>query len=260
MERIPNQNSEDTKNFHEISEERKELRKATAELNGRGAIFDKHYKKPLAEANKQAGEFKVVDFGSLKGAKEALKKQKAENEEEVLADRANIDYEQILKVTPEVGEVQGIMENVADLKDFRMRRMFELLSPKTSVSVKERNKLVLKTVKEEIKAEEEKLSKTDPLILRQAELIEYKENLAKSGHICITPNVERDLEAIGDRMLTGKPMFLHGPTGTGKTSLARFATTHFTGKDSEMVFCNPQTKESNVWGKTGIKPAKGGAI
>jgi len=27
-----------------------------------------------------------------------------------------------------------------------------------------------------------------------------------------------------------------------------------------MIFCNPQTKESNVWGKTGIKPAKGGAI
>jgi len=61
-------------------------------------------------------------------------------------------------------------------------------------------------------------------------------------------------------MLTGKPMFLHGPTGTGKTSLARFAATHFTGKNPEMVFCNPQTKESNVWGKTGIKPARGGAI
>ena len=55
-------------------------------------------------------------------------------------------------------------------------------------------------------------------------------------------------------------MFLHGPTGTGKTSLARLAATHFTGKDSEMVFCNPQTKESNVWGKTGIKPTEGGAI
>jgi len=55
-------------------------------------------------------------------------------------------------------------------------------------------------------------------------------------------------------------MFLHGPTGTGKTSLARFAATHFTGKDLEMIFCNPQTKESNVWGKTGIKPAEGGAI
>jgi DNA polymerase III delta prime subunit len=61
-------------------------------------------------------------------------------------------------------------------------------------------------------------------------------------------------------MLTGKAIFLHGPTGTGKTSLARFAATHFTGENPEMVFCNPQTKESNVWGKTGIKPTKGGAI
>ena len=254
MERMPEQN------FHEISEDRKELRKAISELGGEGAIFDKHYKKPLAEADEQAGEFKAADFGGLKGAKEALKKQKAEHEEEVLADRAHIDYEQILKVAPEVGEVQGMMENIADLKDFRMRRMFELLSPETSLSAKKRNESVLKTIKEEIKAEEEKLAQADPLVLRQTELIEYKENLAKSGHICITPNVERDLEAIGDRMLTGKPMFLHGPTGTGKTSLARFAATHFTGKDPEMVFCNPQTKESNVWGKTGIKPAKGGAI
>lgn len=65
---------------------------------------------------------------------------------------------------------------------------------------------------------------------------------------------------IGDRMLTGKTMFLHGPTGTGKTSLARFSAAHFTGKDPEMIFCNPQTRESNVWGKTGIKPAKDGAI
>jgi hypothetical protein len=252
MEKIPN--------FHEVSEERKELRKAVAELGGEGPIFEKHYKKPLAEADEQAGKFKIADFGGLKGAKEVLKRQKDEYEKEAEGDRAQIDYEQILKATPEVGEVQEVLENIAELKDFRMRRMFELLSPETSLSAKKRNEAVLKTVKGEIAASEEILAQTDPLVLRQTELIEYKENLAESGHICITPNVEKDLEAIGDRMLTGKPMFLHGPTGTGKTSLARFAATHFTGKDPEMVFCNPQTKESNVWGKTGIKPAKGGAI
>ena len=268
MERIPNQMPDDIgdgrPNFHEISENRKELRKAIAELGGRGAIFDKHYKKPLEDANKQASDFKVPDLGNnwggMKKAVEALKTQKAEYEEGAEKDGAHIDYEEILKTTPEVEPVQKLMQNIADLKDFRMRRMFEILSPGISLSAKKRNEAVLKTVKEEIAVNEAEMAETDPLVLRQAELIEYKENLAKSGHICITPNVERDLEAIGDRMLTGKPMFLHGPTGTGKTSLARFAATHFTGKNPEMVFCNPQTKESNVWGKTGIKPAKGGAI
>jgi MoxR-like ATPase len=276
MEKFYNQPAENTEestpNFHEISEQRKELKKAISELGIKtgegkvnsdtpeGVIFNKHYKKPLEDVDTQASKFKIADFGGLEGAKDALRRQKTEHEQESLQDRAHIDYESILKTTPQVGEVQKTMENISDLKDFRMRRMFEILSPQTSLSARKRNEGVLKTIKGEIKTSEEKLTETEPLVLRQAELIEYKEDLAKSGHICITPSVEKDLEAIGDRMLTGKPMFLHGPTGTGKTSLARFAATHFTGKDPEMVFCNPQTKESNVWGKTGIKPAKGGAI
>ena len=258
---------ENTPNFHEISEERKELRKAIDELDinknkegNSSVIFEKHYKKPLEEVQKQATDFKVASFGGLKGAKETLKKQKAEYEKEALEDRAHIDYEAILKETPEIGNVQEVMKKITDDKDFRMLRMFETLNPQTSLSAKKRNEALFKTIKEEIKASEEKLGQADPQVLHQTELIEYKENLAKSGHICITPSVEKDLEAIGDRMLTGKPMFLHGPTGTGKTSLARFAAANFTGKDPEMVFCNPQTKESNVWGKTGIRPAKGGAI
>ena len=264
MEGAPNQTPKNSlknkPNFHGVSEKRKELRKAVSELGDKSAIFDKHYKKPLEEANEQASEFKVADFGSLKEAKESLKKQKKEHEAEVLEDGADIDYETILEETPEISETQKVIKNIADLKDFRMRRMFEILSRGASLSAKKRNEAVLKTIKEEIKVGEEELGQTNPLVLRQTELIEYKENLARSGHICITPSVEKYLEMIGDRMLTGKPMFLHGPTGTGKTSLARFSATHFTGKDPEMIFCNPQTKESNVWGKTGIKPVKGGAI
>src|SRR3989338_774958 len=263
MERMPKMlenNAENAPNFHEVSEKRRELRKAISELGDKGVIFEKHYKKPLEEADQEAGDFKVADFGGTKGAKEALRKQKSEYEKEVLENGADVDYETILKNTPEISEVQKVMENIADLKDFRMRRMFEILDSRTSLPAKKRNEAVLKTIKEEIRDNEEKLEQTNPLVLRQAELVEYKENLARSGHICVTPSVEKDLEAIGDRMLTGKPMFLHGPTGTGKTSLARFSATHFTSKDPEMIFCNPQTKESNVWGKTGIKPTKGGAI
>jgi len=251
---------ENPPNFHAVSEGRKELRKAIAELGGRGVIFDKHYKKPLEEANEQAGKFKGVDFGSLAKAKAELRKQKIEFTEETEKDTNQIDFGKIFDATPEIAEARRLSGDIADLKDFRMRRMFELLSPNTSLPARKRNEAVLKTVKEEIRRCEEELAQADPLIVRQTELIGYKENLAQDGHICITPSVEKDLEAIGDRMLTGKPMFLHGPTGTGKTSLARFSATHFTGKNPEIVFCNPQTKESNVWDKTGIKPTKDGAI
>ncbi|MFH0755273.1 MAG: AAA family ATPase [bacterium] len=186
--------------------------------------------------------------------------QKIEYEEKILEDRAQIDHGVILKENPEVSEVQEITKGISNLKDFRMQKMFEILNPRIPIKTKERNEKFLIKIEEEINNKKEKLKSTDQIILRQAELIEYKQNLSESGHICITPTVAKYLEAIGDRMLTGKSVFLHGPTGTGKTSLARFAATHFTGKDPEMVFCNPQTKESNVWGKTGIKPTPSGAI
>ena len=253
MEKIP-------QNFYEISEKRRELKESSKELGGKGAIFEKHYKKPLDEINEEAAKFKIADFGGLSGAKEIFKKQKSEYETGTLENQAQVDYETILEDTPEVGKAREVMKHIESLKDFRMKRMFEILNPKISPSTKKISEAVIESIKEEIEADEEKLTEVDPLILRQAELIKSKEDLGRSGHICITPNTEKDLEAIGDRMLTGKPMFLHGPTGTGKTSLARFAAEHFTGKDQEMVFCNPQTKESNVWGKTGIKPAEGGAI
>jgi hypothetical protein len=35
---------------------------------------------------------------------------------------------------------------------------------------------------------------------------------------------------------------------------------NFAGKNPEMVYCNPQTRESNVWGRTAIKPTKSGAV
>src|SRR3989344_5500087 len=110
-EQIPEKSEKNQPNFHEIYEKRNELRKAAGELGDKGAIFEKHYKEPLEEANKEAGGFKVSDFGGLKGAKEALREQKAEYEEEYLANRAQIDYEAILQAMPEVGEVQQIMKN-----------------------------------------------------------------------------------------------------------------------------------------------------
>ena len=264
METIPIQSSASETNFAQIAQQRNELRQAVRELGSdrnnpdsvEGSIFVKHYQKELEALNMKAKAFKVADVGGLAKAKEMLHRQK----EELLKQNSGLDLDVILTETPVIKEILETMENIADLKDFRMKRILEILNPDISLVTKKRNESVLKTIKNEIFDNKIKLTETDPMVYRQAELVSYKENLGQTGHICLTPSVERDLEAIGDRMLTGKPMFLHGPTGTGKTSLARFAANHFTGKTPEMVFCNPQTRESNVWGKTGIRPAKEGAI
>ena len=240
-----------------------------------GKIFDTYYKEDYEELDKKASAFKVSDFGEkdssnmdrLKKALESLKKQKvsydtqlSENERKILEDQAQIDYEKIFAEYGELKEILDTKNTISVLKDFRMKRMLEILNPKIGANVKEKNEKILVSIQAGIEDSKNKLKNEDQPFVRQAEFLEYKQNLSESGHICITPTVEKYVEAIGDRMLTGKSVFLHGPTGTGKTSLARFAAMRFTGKDSEMVFCNPQTKESNVWGKTGIRPAPNGAI
>ncbi|MBP6911928.1 MAG: AAA family ATPase [Candidatus Pacebacteria bacterium] len=275
MEGISNKSTEkqyEISNFHQVFEDRLRIKKIVKDelgldLDNIGddqnspliAIFNKYYKQEYDELNEKAKQFKKADFKENE-AKIELQKQKTEYEKSGAENIAQIDYEKIFTDYPDLKEVLDIKNSISALKDFRMKRTFEILNPKIGIKVKDKNEKILATIQAEIKNSSDKLEQENQTLVRQGDLLEYKQSLSESGHICIVPSVAKDLEAIGDRMLTGKPVFLHGPTGTGKTSLARYAAVHFTGKDSEMVFCNPQTKESNVWGKTGIKPAPNGAI
>lgn len=190
MEKIPDQippekkSSEDI-NFHEVGERRAELRRAIAELGGKGPIIEKHYKKPLEEANRQASGFSIKEMGGLEMAKKVLREQKTKYEKEKDENVVAVDYEAIYKTTPELEGILSQNENISDLKDFRMRRMFELLNPQTTLATRKRNEAVLQTVRGEIALAEEKLAETELLTLRQAEILGYKENLAHSGHICL---------------------------------------------------------------------------
>jgi hypothetical protein len=92
MEELPNQNqppensTEDIHNFHEVSERRKELRKAIGELGNNGTVFEKHYKGEKESLDRKASGFKVADFkdkenpspedSGLKGAKKLLENRK----------------------------------------------------------------------------------------------------------------------------------------------------------------------------------------
>ena len=86
-----------------------------------------------------------------------------------------------------------------------------------------------------------------PTVMRAVELVEYKKGLHQGGHIVETSSVRGYLGEIGQRMIAGKPMFLHGPTGTGKTSLARKASESLMGTKPYMVYCNPK-QENQIYG------------
>ena len=255
MERIPEQN------FHEISEDRKELRKAIKELDAslagkKPSLKDKNERMGLSadldNASDIAKGFKVPDLGNnwggIKVAVEALKKQKNKAEGELLP----VDLEAIYEQFPEFRKIEETESYIQYLKDKRMKETFALKGSKKEGDEKKFSRHLAKT--EELIADiKTDLEKFPALDLRAGELVSYKQNLSESGHICMTPSTEKNLEAIGDKMLSGKPVFLHGPTGTGKTTLAEYAAKHFTGKDAEMVYCSPQTKESNTWGRTGVQ-------
>ncbi|PJE57882.1 MAG: hypothetical protein COU81_03760 [Candidatus Portnoybacteria bacterium CG10_big_fil_rev_8_21_14_0_10_36_7] len=98
-----------------------------------------------------------------------------------MEDKANIDFETILSITPDVDKVLNMAENIASLKDFRMRRMLENLNPETTLRIKKINEGFLEESKEEIRENEEKMENFDTSILRQAELIKYKKIYLKVG-------------------------------------------------------------------------------
>lgn len=107
--------------------------------------------------------------------------------------------------------------------------------------------------KEEISQKLEKETLENPVAVTAYNLARYRRGIYSPGHIAPVPSVEKTLDAIEDKMISGKPMFLHGPTGTGKTSLAKKAAFELHQKNPEIVYCNPQSRESNIMGKIGTR-------
>lgn len=242
-------------NFHEISKERKVLRKA---LNETPKSIKPAVEKEINPLNEKAGEFSIEKIGGLSKAKERLKKDKKEAEEN--EKNRWIDEEAI---KTELGqtyiEISELSKKLKETGDFEM----SLLLRRKNNPYTDSLDIVINAAKKEksnLEHQLSHLSETSPTAMRATELVEYKKGLHKEGHIAETPSVKEYLGEIGQRMIAGKPMFLHGPTGTGKTSLARKSAESLMGTKPYMVYCNPQTRESNIWGKTGIKPTEGGGI
>lgn len=259
MEKQPDQ----TPNFHEVAARRRKVREALTD--GLPHSIERVHRGELEDLNEQAQGFtSAVEEagGGLTKAKEILRGQKKESWQNKETYGRGIDEQAIrAELGEEYDALTSLSNDLAELSDFEIRRLREMKGNPYEKRVQEN---LLKQIKKEKSALREKLKEEkarEPNTVRAFELVQLREGLFEEGHIAHTPSVERYLSAIGTRMIHGKPMFIHGPTGTGKTSLARYAAKHFTGKNAEMVYCTPQTRESQIWGKTGIRPSgSGGAI
>src|SRR3989344_978481 len=258
MEKPPVPNPEE--NLHELSEERKVFRETLKDEAAPESVREAA-KENIAEIKEKLSDWIIENEGSFGKAKERIRKEKEELEKTA---KAGLDERLVVESMGGKAEtyekIAVLSEKLESLNDFELRSFFEIkINPQTRAA---REKLLVsaREEREDKEIELAALQKENPIEFRAHELVEDAEGLYKEGHIAPTKSVKDNLQRIGRNMMLGKPMFLHGSTGTGKTSIARFAAKTFTGKSLEMVYCNPQTRESSVWGKTGIRPTKEGAI
>lgn len=253
-EQIPQSGSESAEdvNFHKLAKERAELRR---QINETGPEMADILAQSLDELNQKAQEFSRLRQANPAEAKARLKTEKKSYEADPRVDEISISVE--------VGSAYILLDEshdkLAEVRDFEIRRLREGVSNPTARGLNETILPRVRNKKENLQKAIAKIKESNPNEYRAFELVSYLKGLHREGHIAPVASVEKYLDEIGVRMISGKPMFLHGPTGTGKTSLARYAAEHFTGQKAEMVYCNPQTREANIWGKQGIRPAEGEA-
>lgn len=242
-------------NLYQISQEKKVLRKQKKSPH---ESVQSSVRTGLEEIKDELSGV-IKEEGGIKPANERLKKDRvsaeaaaagpAIDEQAILAEMgpSATVYEQISKKSKELDHIDAL----------EMREMLALKIDPIGTKAHERIIAAVRKEKSKLSAELAEFSKNNPTEVRARALVMYKEGLAAEGHIAMVPSVREDLTRIERKILVGKPMFIHGPTGTGKTSLARFSAKRSTGKNTEMVYCTPQTRESQIWGKQALRAEHG---
>jgi hypothetical protein len=249
-------------NLYEMTEERRELREAirnAQESDDRlmGEIARAELLKLRTDQKQSYDNSGLIEkHKGVKGVISEIENQSLKYSREGYIDETEIE----IQLGEEYVTISSIEKRIDELTE-KINRILQ----KTSIEkdrIKRKTNLRLKDGLEDVRSDEEskldKIRLENPKLVRAYELVSYKKGLQEEGHIAMTPSVKKYVEEIETKMLSGKPMFLHGPTGTGKTSLGRLAAHKLTGKDAEMVYCNQQTRESAIWGKQGIKVTEQG--
>jgi MoxR-like ATPase len=243
----------ETPNFHDINQQRKATRYTQKEMKDLGLDINQETGDQLVELNIKANKFKP---STISEGKNILNNQEKES-----ISHTSIDIDKVLETFNEKDVQEFInyelilskIENLKAGKTKALKKIFE--NPLLKANIEpllaginaEQNKQ--KTIVENLRS-----SSFD--VFRAIDFIEYKQDISKEGHIIETPEVENYISQIEERILSGKPIFIHGPTGTGKTSLAKRASKQITNNSPQMVYCNPNLRQSDVWGSKGIEPVK----
>jgi MoxR-like ATPase len=274
-------------NFYSIGEQRKELRrtlrslgvlpaevlggedKDQGDITGIEKVREKT-ERLFRKINERAKSFKLSDFGykRLEDRKEGEKNSGISmSKKRLREDREALNKVDVDSVSEQFGknernifkQIASIEKEINILNDQRNKRIYFL---KTSGLIQElNNDELLQTINTEISSLEQKivkLSLDNPSASRANKLISYKEGLSREGHIAETPSVKEIKEKLETALLIGAPTLLWGPTGTGKTSIARKVAYDLTGKIPEEVSCNPETKQSDIYGKQGLRAGREG--
>ncbi len=249
MERPPQKLS--AGELHDLSDEKKHTRGILSDLREEKMppkMLEELSEEPrgILETLKEKSQGLIESYGGISSVKEALRER---HSFDVLSAHFEKDAVQNLKEHTEAKEVYDTLA---------IKQIKRNVSLGGSSSVAQN---ILQRYQEGAQHEEEALNaiqENEPILARAHELLSYQEGLSKEGHICPLPSTVSDIKSIEDRMISGKPVFLFGATGTGKTSLARYAAREITDKDAEMVYCSPQFREQQVWSTTGLRATEDG--
>lgn len=249
MEQAPKQLSPEE--LHELSDDKKALREAVRDLQ-ESSLPQKVREKEVAKHDgvrntlKEKARGLIESYGGISKVKEALL---GKEEFDILSAYFPEDAVRELKDHVEAKEAYDTLV----IKQIKK-------SISTGASSQVARDILIGYQGEALREEEaiRAIAENEPVLLRAHELLSYREALAEEGHICPLPSTVEYIKKIEDRMITGKPVFLHGATGTGKTSLARYAAKELTSKEAEMVYCSPQFREQQVWSTTGLKATEDG--
>jgi MoxR-like ATPase len=235
-------------NFHKIHEERNALRT----LNQEGELSTDIEQSVLQASEELHNQFHIKEYGSLTTAKQELRSQREDIKDGLIIDWNAIEASLGKEAFDKLKTIEEKSNTLTTLIASRSKKLREMNgNPKKT----ELLKTLIHAIGEDVRTKEteyNELKAENQTLFRVKDLLSYREGLFDEGHIAEVPSTQAYLVKIEEAMIEGKSMFLHGPTGTGKTSLAIRAAKKLTGQEPEIVYCNPQTKESNVFGRTGI--------
>jgi hypothetical protein len=180
--------------------------------------------------------------------------EKEENQEERRVLALAVKEARLEKLKADFMKIQ--LEKINnEKKELIIRRARLLIDSQGKQGAKEYHKMAhIQARLDQIEEEKQKTlsSKESGKIYRMAELSLYHDDLVEDGHIS-TSHFEKLNEWLAEQSATSSKILLHGPTGTGKTEMARAFTRAMIGEDPIEVRGHQNTRMEEFSGKTELR-------